>query len=78
MDWYRSHLRRPRFNVAEVAGLIAAVWVAFHWPHLLVPTIAVAHCVLCNRLGLSVLWCVLSISVLGVVIGLVMGYVATR
>jgi hypothetical protein len=32
MELYRSNLRRPRFSLAEVAGLVAAVAVAFRWP----------------------------------------------
>ena len=78
MEWYRSHLRRPRFNLAEVAGFVLAVAVALRWPFLLMPTIAVAYCVLCERLGLSVIWCLLSISTLSFVMGLVMGYFAVH
>jgi hypothetical protein len=78
MDWYRSHLRRPRFNLADIAGLVVAVAVALRWPFLLVPTIAVVYYTLCERLGLSVIWCLLSISVLGLVMGLVVGHFATR
>jgi hypothetical protein len=78
MEWYRSHLRRPRFNLAEIAGLVVAVAVALRWPFLLVPTIAVVYYVLCERLGLSVIWCLLSQSVLGLVTGLIMGHFATR
>jgi hypothetical protein len=76
MELYRSHLRRPRFNLAEVAGLVVAVAVALRWPFLLMPTIAVAWYVLCERLGCSVIWCLLSLSVLGLVMGLVMGHFA--
>jgi hypothetical protein len=59
-------------------GLVVAVAVALRWPFLLMPTIAVAHYVLCERLGLSVVWCLFSISVLGLVMGLAMGHFPTR
>ena len=78
MEWYRSHLRRPRFNLADLAGLVVAVAVALRWPLLLMPTVAVVYCLLCERLGLSVIWCLLSLSVLGLVMGLVMADFATR
>jgi hypothetical protein len=70
MHLYRSRLRRPRFNLAEVAGLVAAVAFAFRWPVLLVPTLGAALCLFLDRLGLSVIWILIVISVVGFVLGL--------
>ena len=69
MELYRSRLRKPRFTLAEVAGLVAGVALAMRFPVLIVPTLAVAHCLFCDRLGLSGVWCLVLAIVAGVVLG---------
>jgi hypothetical protein len=70
MELYRSRLRRPRFTLADVAGLIGAVALAFRWPILLLPTFSVTLYLFCDRLGLSVIWLLILASVVGLVLGL--------
>ncbi len=70
MELYRSHLRKPRFTLAEVVGLIVAVALALRWPILLLPTFSVALFLLFDRLGLSVIWALILVSVVGFVLGL--------
>jgi hypothetical protein len=76
MELYRSRLRRPRFHLAEVAGLVAALAVALRWPILLLPTLSAALAVSFVRLGLSLIWVLVLMSALLFVLGLCMGFIA--
>jgi hypothetical protein len=69
MELDRSRLRRPRFTLAEVAGLVAAVALAVRWPILLLPTLGVALGLFFDRLGLSLIFALILISVVVLVLG---------
>jgi phage shock protein PspC (stress-responsive transcriptional regulator) len=70
MQLYRSRLRRPRFTLAEVAGLVAGVALALRWPILLMPTLSVALILFLDRLGLSLILAFILTSVVWLVLGL--------
>jgi hypothetical protein len=70
MQLYRSRLRRPRFTLAEVLGLIVAVALALKWPIFVLPTFSVALVLFFDRLGLSVIWTLILVSAIGFVLGL--------
>ena len=69
MELARSRLRRPRFTLAEIAGLIAGVALALRWPILIMPTLSFALFPLLDRLGLSLIWALIIMSVVGFVLG---------
>jgi hypothetical protein len=70
MELYRSQLRRPRLSLAEVAGFIAAVALAFRWPILILPTLSVALTLFFDRIGLSVIWSLILTALVGLILGL--------
>jgi phage shock protein PspC (stress-responsive transcriptional regulator) len=70
MQLSRSRLRRPRFTLAEVAGLVAGVALALRWPILLMPTLSVALILFLDRLGLSLILAFVLTSVVWLVLGL--------
>ncbi len=78
MGLFRSHLQSPRFTLAEVAGLIAAVAIAFRWPILLLPTFAAGLILFLCRLGLSVILVLIIASVTGFVVGLSLPLIVTH
>jgi hypothetical protein len=67
---FQSRLRRPRFTLAEVGGLVAATAVAFKWPILLVPTLSVALTLYFTRLGFSLILAIILVSLALFVLGL--------
>jgi hypothetical protein len=69
LEFYQSHLRRPQFSLAEVAVLVAAVAAALRWPVLLLPTLAVVLYLFCERIGLSLIWLLVLVSLVGLVLG---------
>jgi hypothetical protein len=76
MEPYRTRLRRPRFHLAEVAGLVAAVAIALRWPILLLAVLAAALYLFSDRLGLSVIWFLILVSVVGLVLGFAVGSIS--
>jgi phage shock protein PspC (stress-responsive transcriptional regulator) len=76
MELLRSRLRRPRFTLAEITGVVAMLAVAFRWPIFILPTFVVVLTFLCDRSGLSLVALLIVASAVGVVLGIV-GGVAT-
>ncbi len=77
MELLQSRLRRPRFTLAEIAGVVALLAVTLRWPVLILPTLAVVLTFFCNRSGLSVVGTRTVAAAVGVVSGIVMALVAT-
>jgi hypothetical protein len=64
-----SNIRWPRFSLAEVIGWIAAFGIALRFPRLLLPTLAVSLTYLFDRAGFSLLWTLVTVSLIGFVLG---------
>jgi hypothetical protein len=56
VELLQNRFRWPRFKLAEVAGLIAAVAVGCTWPPCLFLTLYAALVVLLDRIGLALVW----------------------
>jgi hypothetical protein len=72
MEILQSRLRRPRFSLAELAGLVAGAALALRWPILLLPMLSIVFFYVADRLGLSVIWFLILMSLVGFVLGLIL------
>lgn len=70
--WFQSQFRRPRFTLAEVGWVVAALAVALRWPPLLFPTVAGVLSWVASKSGVSLALMIAVSSILGLLAGLLM------
>jgi hypothetical protein len=70
MELFRSNLRRPRLSLAEVMVCIATLGIALKWPVFLLPTIGALLTLFFYRVGFSLFLTLLTMSLIGLVAGM--------
>jgi predicted membrane-bound spermidine synthase len=75
---FQTHPRIPRFSIAELMAVVAALAVALAWPVVLLPTCGVVLTFALRRAGLTLLAICVIMSVLGSALGLASGFLLPR